>query len=71
MMETEVFGTQTLTRICVKKAELQVEAGYVLAGVLMRRGGRLQIITNEGRCEAVEANQWGGILPDRQQESGK
>lgn len=58
-METQALSG--ITRICERKAALMVEAGYVVDGVLVRRGGRLAIITNLGRVEHFVASEAGGI----------
>ncbi|MFL9934246.1 hypothetical protein P0D88_34865 [Paraburkholderia sp. RL18-103-BIB-C] len=60
-MKTQPSGDQEITQVCRRKTDQLVADGYRVSGLLVRRGGRLAIVTNLGRVEYYGANEHGGI----------
>lgn len=50
-----------ISGLATTKAQLLVESGGQIDGVLVRKGDRLMIVTNAGRVESYVANEHGAI----------
>lgn len=50
-----------ISGLAATKAQLLVESGGQIDGVIVRKGDRLMIVTNAGRVESYIANEQGAI----------
>jgi len=50
-----------ISGIAAVKTQALVESGYVVDGLIVRKGSRLGLVTNAGRVEWYQANGYGAI----------